>query len=129
MVPGREALVAVAHDRDVAVLAGEVEHEVVLDLVGVLVLVDEDVGEAPAVVVEHVGVLAEQLGGLQEDVVEVHGPGPQQAGLVLAVDLGQLLLGEAAGAVGVVVDEDVVVLGRARSGRAPSAAAASWCRG
>ena len=107
-----DALVAVADDRDVAVLGAELDDELVLDPVGVLVLVDQDVGEALAVVGQHLGVAAEQLGGLQEDVVEVHRPGPQQAGLVLAVDLGQLLLGEASGPVVEVVDEDVVVLGR-----------------
>ncbi len=41
--------------------AGEEEDELVLRPVGVLVLVDEDVLEALAIVLEHVAVLAEQL--------------------------------------------------------------------
>ena len=59
---------------------------------------------------------AEQLGGLEQEVVEVHGPGLEQSGLVLGVDLGQLLLGEAPGPVGVGVDQHVVVLGCADLG-------------
>ena len=51
----------VADDADVAVLGGELEDELVLDLVGVLVLVDEDVAEAAPVVLEHLGLGAEQL--------------------------------------------------------------------
>ena len=43
MVPAGQALVAVAHDADVAVRLREEEDELVLDGVGVLVLVDEDV--------------------------------------------------------------------------------------
>ena len=42
------------------VAAGEEQDDLVLGLVGVLVLVDEDVLEALAVVLEHVGVVAEQ---------------------------------------------------------------------
>ncbi len=83
-------LVGVADDADVAVAVGEEEHDLVLGLVGVLVLVDEDVLEALAVVLEHVGVLAEQLHGVGEQVVEVHRAGLEQAGLVLGVDVGVL---------------------------------------
>ena len=111
-----DRLVPIAHDGDVAVLLGQLDDQLVLDLVGVLVLVDEDVGKALAVVGEHVGVAAEQLDGVEEDVVEVHGAGPEQAGLVLAVDVGELALGEGAGPVGVLVDEHVVVLRRADLG-------------
>ena len=72
---GGQALVAVAHDADVAVLLGEGEDELVLDGVGVLVLVDEDVLEAAVVVLEEVGLGLEELDGLAEQVVEVHGAG------------------------------------------------------
>ena len=85
---GRQTLVGVAHDADVAVAVGEEEHHLVLGLVRVLVLVDEDVLEALAVVLEDVGVLAEELDGVREQVVEVHRPGLQEAGLVLGVDVG-----------------------------------------
>jgi hypothetical protein len=42
------------------VAAGEEQDDLVLGLVGVLVLVDEDVLEALAVVLQHVGVVAQQ---------------------------------------------------------------------
>ena len=42
----RKALVGITHDGDLTVLFGELEHEIVLDGVGVLILVDEDVTEA-----------------------------------------------------------------------------------
>ena len=64
------------------------QHDLVLGPVGVLVLVDEDVLEALLVVLEHVGMLVEQPHGDREQVVEVHGAGPLQPGLVLAVDVG-----------------------------------------
>ena len=76
--------------RDVVVAAGEEQDDLVLGLVGVLVLVDEDVLEALAVVLEHVGVVAQQAHRVDEQVVEVHRPGLEQAGLVLGVDLGVL---------------------------------------
>ena len=85
-------LVGVAHDADVAVLGGEQEHQLVLRPVGVLVLVDEHVAEALAVVLEHVGVLAEQADRVGQQVVEVHGAGALEPGLVLAVDVGDLAL-------------------------------------
>ena len=124
-----DRLVAVADDADVAVRLAEQEDELVLDRVGVLVLVDEHVLEALLVVLEHVGVALEELDGVAEQVVEVHGPGPQQAGLVLAVDVGDLAL------------EDDLRRGR-RTGRptarrswprrwwrAPTGAGTAWGRG
>ena len=49
-------LVAVAHHHDAAVPAGQQGGQGVLDGVGVLVLVDQDVTEALPVVLEHIGV-------------------------------------------------------------------------
>ncbi len=72
------------------VAAGEQQDDLVLGLVRVLVLVDEDVLEPFAVVLEHVGVLAEQPHGVDQQVVEVHRPGLAQPGLVLGVDVGVL---------------------------------------
>ena len=83
-------LIGVANDADVLVAAGEHQDHLVLGLVRVLVLVDEDVLEPLAVVLEDVGVLAEQHHGLHEQVVEVHRPGLHESGLVLGVDVGVL---------------------------------------
>ncbi len=58
---GRQTLIGVTDDADVAVAVGEQEHQFVLRLVRVLVLVDEDVFEPLAVVLEHVAVFTEQL--------------------------------------------------------------------
>ena len=93
----RQALVGVADHADVAVAVGEEEHHFVLGLVGVLVLVDEDVLEALAVVLEHVGVLAEELHGVGEEIVEVHRAGLEQARLVLGIDVGVLAVEDVLG--------------------------------
>ena len=85
-----DRLVAVADHGDVAVAAGEQQHELVLGDVGVLVLVDEDVLEALAVGLEDVGMLAEQRHRVDEQVVEVHRPGGVQPALVLGEHLGVL---------------------------------------
>ncbi len=108
---GRQALVGVTHDEDVAVAGAEQADELVLDAVGVLVLVDEHVPEAPLVVLEHVGVGVEQLDGVGEQVVEVHRPGGAQPRLVLAVDLGDAQLEGLLGAGRVRVGAEAVVLG------------------
>ena len=70
--------------------AASCEGDLVLGGVGVLVLVDEDVLEALLVVRQHVGMVAEQLDGLHQQVVEVHRTGLQQAGLIVGVDVGVL---------------------------------------
>ncbi len=90
MRSGRQTLIGVADDADVLVAAGEHEDHLVLGLVRVLVLVDQDVLEPLAVVLEHVAVLAEQHDGLHQQVVEVHRPGLLEAELVLGVDVGVL---------------------------------------
>ncbi len=85
-----DRLVRVSDDGDVVVAAGEQQDDLVLRLVRVLVLVDQDVLEALAVVVEHVGVVAEQADGVHQQVVEVHRPGLVQPSLVLGIDVGVL---------------------------------------
>ena len=72
--------------------AGEQEDHLVLGLVRVLVLVDQDVLEPLAVVLQHVAVLAEQHDGLHQQVVEVHRAGLHEPDLVLGVDVGVLAI-------------------------------------
>ena len=74
-------------------LAGEEAHELPLGHVRVLELVDEDVAEAVAPAVEHVGVVAEEPHDEEQQVVEVGGRGLGEAALVLDVDLGDAHLG------------------------------------
>ena len=86
--PAVDRLVVVAHDHEVAVARGQEVGDRVLDVVGVLVLVHADLAEAVLVALEHLGAAAQQLEGLDEQVVEVHGVGLGQAAVELAVDAG-----------------------------------------
>ncbi len=82
--PAVNGLVVVAHDHEVLVLGGQQVGDLVLDVVGVLILVDADVAEALLVLLEHLGAVAQQLERAHEQVVEVHGVGGTQAALQLA---------------------------------------------
>ena len=90
--PPIDRLVPVADDGDLAVVGGEEQGDLVLRHVRVLVLVDQDVLEPALVLLQDLGVLAEQLDDLHQQVVEVHRPGRLQARLVLDVDLAVLAL-------------------------------------
>ena len=87
-----EALVVVADDRQVAVLAGEQLQQPVLRVVGVLVLVDEDVAEGGGVAGADLGEELEHVDGPDEQVVEVHRVHAVQVALVELVDVGDGLL-------------------------------------
>ena len=64
-------LVVVAHNRHVAMLCAEDLDELVLRLVGVLVLVDEQVKESILVVLTNRVRLAKQRHGAEQQVVEI----------------------------------------------------------
>ncbi len=96
--PRVNGLVVVAHDHEIAVLAGKQVGDGVLDMVGVLVLVDADLLEAILVAFEHLGVLGEKLQRLEQQVVEVHGVGAGQATVKLAIDAGAGAVGRVGGA-------------------------------
>ena len=83
-----DALIGVPHDHQVAVPRRKQLDEVVLRAVGVLIFVDHDVGEALAVALEHVGMLAEQVDGAHDQVVEVERVSTSQGQLVGGVDVG-----------------------------------------
>ena len=61
-----------------------------LRLVGVLVLVDQDVAETFYIALAHVGVVVEEEVGVEQQVVEVHGLGCAEALLVDVVDASHL---------------------------------------
>ena len=82
-----DGLVVVADDTDVTVFRSEEMHQLVLDAVGVLVLIDEDVLEAVLVFLENVGMLAEELRRQAENIVEIDGVVLRQGVLVIADDL------------------------------------------
>ncbi len=83
-----DRLVAVSHHHDVPVLAGQQHGQGVLHGIGVLVLVDQQVGEPGLVVLEHVGVEPEQANRVEQQVVEVHGVGRHHPLLVQVEDVG-----------------------------------------
>ena len=100
---GVDGLVGVADDGELARWQGracpggagaadELAHEDVLGVVGVLVLVDQDVAEAAPVHLGHGRAGLEQGDGAHDDVVEVQGVGGAQALGVGAVDLGEVTL-------------------------------------
>ena len=71
--PGVDALVGVAGDVDVLLLVGQPHDQLVLKVVGVLVLIDQQISEAIVVDVRHAGDFLEEPDGEEQKVVEVHG--------------------------------------------------------
>ena len=111
--PAVNGLVIVAHDHEVLVLGGQQVGDLVLDVVGVLILVDANVAEALLVLVEHLGAGAQQLERAHEQVVEVHRVGGAQAAFQLQVDLRGLFVVGAIGGFEHVLGADHGVFGRA----------------
>ena len=101
----------VADDHQVAVLAGEQLQPAVLGVVGVLVLVDEDVAKAVGVALADLGEQLEHVDGAHEQVVEVHRVHAVQLALVGAVDVGDRLLEERADHLAVGLGVAQLVLG------------------
>ena len=118
--PGVDGLVGVADDGEVAAAGGPGAREVVLDDVGVLEFVDEDVAEASLVAFGDGGVLVEEVDGAGEEVVEIEGAVVVEDGLVALVGAGDDFVEVVAGLVLEGFDADAFVLwrGRWRSG---------WC--
>ncbi len=120
--PLNQTLRVIAHDHQVPVLPGEQLEPAVLGVVGVLVLVDEDVAEAVGVPLANLGEQLEHVDGADEQVVEVHRVHPVHLALVLAIDVGDRLLEERADHLAVRVGVAELVLGvgdlRGRSRRA-----------
>ena len=80
-----DRLVLVADDHQVAVLGGEQLQQAVLGVVGVLVLVDEDVAEGAAPALARLLEVLQQLDRADQQVVEVERVGLQHA-LLVALD-------------------------------------------
>ena len=85
--PAVDRLVVVADHEHVAVVAGEHAHEGVLDGVGVLEFVDQELAEAVAVVRQQRRVVAQQLVRAQQQLGEI-----DQAGAVAALLVGRVQL-------------------------------------
>ncbi len=82
-----DALGIVADHADVLEAFGQLANQQILDAVGILVLVHEDVLEPVLVPFQHVAVAGEEFQRLQEKVVEVQRIRVPQAALVFLVDL------------------------------------------
>ena len=108
---GVDRLVAVAHDRNPAMQFREQQDKLVLHRVGVLVLVDEDMREAVAPVLQDVGLGPEQFNGAHQQIVEVHGCRGDQSALIFQVDVCYALLEEPLGPVGKGGRRHVAILG------------------
>ena len=59
-----------------------------MGVIGVLVLVDKHVLEAPAIELHHLLVLGENPHHLTDEIIKVHSIGRAQAALVFGIDLG-----------------------------------------
>src|SRR5690625_1794821 len=91
LVPVRRVLAALPALAGVLV-ADEFAHEHVLGVVGVLIFVDEDVPEAPSIMLRDVREGLEHRHGHHDDVVEVQRVGLAQPLLIAGVGLGEVLL-------------------------------------
>ncbi len=117
-------LIVVADHGDRAMFRGEPQHQLVLDAVGVLVLVDQQHRETSAVVIEDVGVFAEQQCGVEEEIVEVHRSGLREAALIFQIDVGDLAFETGSGLIGISLGAVPLVLRRAdRTVHAPGSEA------
>ena len=79
------ALVVVAHHADVVILPHQQTGQQVLQMVGVLILVDQDIAELLPVVRPHIGAALQQPDRVQNDVVEVQRIGVTQLFVVKCV--------------------------------------------
>ena len=92
-------------------LAGQQLQQAVLGVVGVLVLVDEDVAEGGGVAGADLGEELEDVDRAHEQVVEVHRVHAVQVALVEVVDVGDGLLEERADLLAVGLGVAQLVLG------------------
>ena len=88
--PRVDGLGVVADDHDVVVAGGEEFDEVVLEVVGVLIFIDEDVLKLPLILLGDARVLFEKADGFFQQVVEVQGVGLFLFLLVASAGEGEL---------------------------------------
>ena len=106
-----DRLIIIAHDAEVATLAGEVPHHQVLGAVRVLVLVDHDVLEPLLVFLEHRRVPIEEPDRPHQEIVEIERPVLLEKRVIPQADLRGQLLVVGAGRLCLVLGADDLVLG------------------
>ena len=99
--PAVHALVGVAHHAEVVVLGRHRLDQHVLRVVGVLVLVHQDILEILLEILADLVLFLYQLDGAHDKVAEIHGAGFVELLLVAQVDLGRLHAGFVADRLGV----------------------------
>ncbi len=92
--PGVDRLIVVADTAQIAVGLGKEPEKQILDDVRVLILVDQDVAEAPAECGENVGVFAQQTQGLEQEIAEIHRIERFQPLLIVFIQRGAFAAGE-----------------------------------
>ena len=108
--PAVDRLIVVADGEEVVVRPGQEAQPSVLDGVGVLKLVDQDMREASLIVPEDVRTLAQQLQGLEQKIGKVEQTRACALFFVLAIDRDHLVGEEIASAVDVVRPQTLVLL-------------------
>ena len=73
--PAIDRLIVIADDHHLAGIARQQADPGVLNVVGILEFIDEDIGEALAVVLQDMRFVQPQLVGAQQQLGEVHQPG------------------------------------------------------
>ena len=94
--PAIDGLIVVAHQEEIVPVPGQQAQPGVLDGIGILELVHQDVGEALLVVVADVRAVPQQFMGAQQQIGEINLAGVLAGRLVLAIDLDALALVEIA---------------------------------
>ena len=95
--PGVDRLIVVADTAQIAVGLSDEPEKQILDDIRVLVLVDQDVTEAPAEGVEDVGVLAQETQRLEQQIAEIRRVERFQPRLITLIQRGAFAAGEARG--------------------------------
>ncbi|EMH76398.1 hypothetical protein EHI8A_126200 [Entamoeba histolytica HM-1:IMSS-B] len=108
--PAIDGLVVVAHHHEAGAILGEVLEPGVLDGVGVLEFVHQQVLEAPLVVFQQAGIVAPQIQGAQQQLGEVDHPGAGAGRLVGFVDAAHGAEEEIAGGLDVLRSQAFVLL-------------------
>ena len=87
---GVDALGIIAHHTDVLVYICQSFDDGILQEVGILELVYEHVFETVLVFVQHIGMVFQQLVGLQQQIIEIHGTGTEASLGIFLIDVADL---------------------------------------
>src|SRR3954451_6157780 len=93
--PAVDRLIIIADAADVTASLGQELQPKILDRVRILVFVDQDIAEAPLVIGEHIGVLAEQPHAFEQEVAKIGGVQTLQPLLIKRISRPPLPLAKA----------------------------------